>query len=141
MIYVTWRMAVPLLGFIFLLTGKILIFSRNCDYSYWKSRFHWAVRTLIPCRILGFTSKRENTAEVGGQPIFDLEDPMQLATFLKGETRTLAVPGRTRLVQYDASPRSGVCLSRMGTSEAYSEAVALGAYAFALKQLSVKLSY
>jgi glucokinase len=65
------------------------------------------------------------------QPTFNLEDPAQLETFLKGETRTIKVPGSERLLQYDPLQRLGVGMSRLGTSEA----VALGAYAFALQQL------
>lgn len=62
---------------------------------------------------------------------FNLEDSAQLDTFLKGETRTITVPGTTRTLQYDPLQRLGVGMSRLGTSEA----VALGAYAYAVKQL------
>jgi glucokinase len=65
------------------------------------------------------------------QPTFNLEDPAQLEIFLKGETRTIKVPGSERLLQYDPLQRLGVGMSRLGTSEA----VALGAYAYALQQL------
>lgn len=62
---------------------------------------------------------------------FNLEDPAQLDTFLKGETKTVKVPGSEKAVAYDPLQRVGVGMSRLGTSEA----VALGAYAFALKAL------
>ncbi|MEO5715450.1 MAG: ROK family protein [Luteolibacter sp.] len=62
---------------------------------------------------------------------FNLEDPAQLETFLKGETRIIQVPGSTRTLAYDPLPRIGVGMSRLGTSEA----VAIGAYAFALNRL------
>ena len=62
---------------------------------------------------------------------FNLEDPAQLETFLKGETRTIIVPGSKKTVQYDPLQRIGVGMSRLGTSEA----VAIGAYAFALRKL------
>jgi glucokinase len=65
------------------------------------------------------------------QTAFNLEDSAQLATFLTGDTREITVPGSTRKIQYDPMPRIGVGMSRLGTSEA----VAIGAYAFALKQL------
>jgi glucokinase len=65
------------------------------------------------------------------QPTFNLEDPAQLETFLNGQTRTLQVPGSGRTLQYDPLQRLGVGMSRLGTSEA----VALGAYSFALQQL------
>jgi len=63
--------------------------------------------------------------------VFNLEDPVQLETFLKGETRTIKVPGSGRSLAYDPLQRVGVGISRLGTSEA----VALGAYAFALQKL------
>lgn len=62
---------------------------------------------------------------------FNLEDPAQLEIFLKGETRTIPVPGSERSVAYDPLQRVGVGMSRLGTSEA----VALGAYAFAVGRL------
>lgn len=63
---------------------------------------------------------------------FNLEDKADLEKFLQGERREIAVPGSARRVQYDPLQRVAVGLSRLGTSEA----VALGAYAFALKKLS-----
>jgi glucokinase len=65
------------------------------------------------------------------QQAFNLEDPAQLGTFLKGGAREIAVPGSTRVIQYDPMQRIGVGMSRLGTSEA----IALGAYAFALHKL------
>jgi hypothetical protein len=62
---------------------------------------------------------------------FNLEDPAQLEIFLKGEPRTINVPGSGRSLAYDPLQRVGVGMSRLGTSEA----VALGAYAFALQRL------
>jgi len=62
---------------------------------------------------------------------FNLEDPDERAAFVKGEAREVAVPGSTRRVAYDPLKRVGVGLSRLGTSQA----VALGAYAFALAEL------
>ena len=62
---------------------------------------------------------------------FNLEDPRQLEEFLKGETKQLAVPGSSRTVQFDGLQRTGVGISRLGTSEA----TAIGAYAFALSRL------
>jgi glucokinase len=70
---------------------------------------------------------------------FNLEDRGDLEAFLNGAVRTIEVrdhisiePRKTRLITYDSLPRIGVGISRLGTSEA----VALGAYAFALKKLS-----
>jgi glucokinase len=65
---------------------------------------------------------------------FNLEDPGELAIFLKGEAKDLTVPGSGRQVRFDAMARVGVGISRLGTSEA----VAIGAYAYALSQLDRK---
>jgi glucokinase len=68
---------------------------------------------------------------------FNLEDPKQLSAFLKGSVRKIEVPkvsmlpGKIRTLKYDPLRRVGVGLSRLGTSEA----VAVGAYAFALQRL------
>ncbi len=65
---------------------------------------------------------------------FNLEDPVQLETFLLGKSREITVPGCFRKIKYDPLPRIGVGVSRLGTSEA----VAVGAYAFALNKLNDK---
>jgi glucokinase len=62
---------------------------------------------------------------------FNLEDPVQRGQFLRGETKELAVPGSSRRVRFDGLQRTGVGISRLGTSEA----TAIGAYAFALSRL------
>jgi len=67
---------------------------------------------------------------------FNLEDPAQLNTFIEGDAREIVVPGSDRRVRYDALPRIGVGISRLGTSEA----IRIGAYAFALKELDRILS-
>lgn len=65
---------------------------------------------------------------------FDLEDPAQLDAFLSGETKELPVPGSSRTVRFDGLQRTGVGVSRLGTSQA----AAIGAYAFALARLDEK---
>jgi len=65
---------------------------------------------------------------------FNLEDPAELDTFLKGEARDVTVPGSGRQVRFDAMPRTGVGISRLGTSEA----TAIGAYNYALSRLDRK---
>jgi glucokinase len=64
---------------------------------------------------------------------FNLEDAAQLREFLQPTIHDIAVPGSSRIARYNASPRIGVGLSRLGTSEA----VAIGAYAFALRKLDL----
>jgi glucokinase len=62
---------------------------------------------------------------------FNLEDDADREAFLRGEAREIPVPGAGRTVRYDPMQRTGIGVSRLGTSEA----VAVGAYAFALAQL------
>jgi glucokinase len=63
---------------------------------------------------------------------FNLEDARERKMFLKGATREITVPGTRRKVKFDPTQRIGVGMSRLGTSEA----VAIGAYAFALQKLN-----
>jgi len=67
---------------------------------------------------------------------FNLQDPAQLEKFLQGETREIKVPLSERTLKYDPAQRIGVGISRLGTSEA----IAIGAYAFALSKLDTKQS-
>jgi glucokinase len=62
---------------------------------------------------------------------FNLEDRAQLERFLNGETKEVRVPYSNRIVRFDGLQRTGVGISRLGTSEA----TAIGAYAFALRRL------
>ena len=78
-----------------------------------------------------YTSPDGNKFRRLASTAFNLEDSSQLETFLKGGTRTIKVPGSGRSLAYDPLQRVGVGMSRLGTSEA----VAIGAYAFALQKL------
>lgn len=78
-----------------------------------------------------YTGPNGNTYRRVASPVFNLEDPSDLETFLKGERRTIQVPGSTKTLEYDPLQRLGVGISRLGTSEA----VALGAYSFAVRKL------
>ncbi len=62
---------------------------------------------------------------------FNIDDPAEREIFLKGQARTLTVPRSGRSIQYDPLQRVAVGLARLDTSQA----VALGAYAFALSKL------
>jgi glucokinase len=63
--------------------------------------------------------------------VYNLEDPADREAFLKGDQREITVYGSSRKIRYDPLQRTAVGLSRLGTSEA----VAIGAYAFALRRL------
>jgi glucokinase len=64
---------------------------------------------------------------------YNIEDPAQREHFLKGETREIRVPGSARTIDYDPLARTAIGISRLGTSEA----VEIGAYAFALRSLDL----
>jgi glucokinase len=62
---------------------------------------------------------------------YNIEDAAQCQQFVTGEKREIRVPGSSRTLVYDPLARTAIGLSRLGTSEA----VAIGAYAFALRKL------
>ena len=62
---------------------------------------------------------------------YNLENDEEFASFAKGEQTRIKVPFSEREISYDPMKRIGVGLSRLGTSKA----VALGAYAFAVKKI------
>ncbi len=62
---------------------------------------------------------------------FNLENNHELMQFIRGDTREIMVPFSGRKIKYDPLKRVGVGITRLGTANA----VAIGAYAFALNQL------
>lgn len=66
-----------------------------------------------------------------GIKAFNFEEPVEREEFLRGSKRELRVPGSDRVIQYDPLQRTAIGVSCLGTSEA----VAVGAYAFALRAL------
>ena len=78
-----------------------------------------------------FTGPNGNSFRRLASVAFNLEDAGQRKKFLKGETREIVVPGTKKKIKYDPLQRLGVGMSRLGTSEA----VGIGAYAFALRKL------
>ncbi|MDB6019534.1 MAG: glucokinase [Pedosphaera sp.] len=65
---------------------------------------------------------------------FNLEDSTALEMFVRGNSREIIVPKTGEKVLFDLMPRIAIGISRLGTSEA----IALGAYAFALQKLNQK---
>ena len=63
--------------------------------------------------------------------VFNLENDKELENFLQGQRKEITVPRINTKVIYDALPRLGVGVSKIGTSKA----VALGAYAYALNEI------
>lgn len=64
------------------------------------------------------------------QKVYNLEDQTQMAEFVKGSEKKIKVYGSDREVIFDPIKRVGVGISRLGTSEA----VAMGAYCYALSK-------
>ena len=64
--------------------------------------------------------------------VYDLDNPEELRQFIKGEQRQIKIYNSEIEVTYDPQKRIGVALSKIGANKA----VSLGAYAFALHQLS-----
>ncbi len=62
---------------------------------------------------------------------YNLHDADELATFVKGEATLVPIPGTDDTVPYDPSKRIAVGISRLDASEA----ISIGAYAFALHAL------
>ncbi len=92
-----------------------------------------------PLFLPGTVDEMNKTLDVpDGQPvprmesiIFNLKDEQQFKAFMHGKAKKITVPGSTKEIDYDPMKRLGIGLSRLGTSEAMS----LGAYAFAVRAL------
>jgi glucokinase len=63
--------------------------------------------------------------------IYNLEDDSDLNKFIKNESKEIKVHGTEKTVSYNPSKKIGVGVSQLGTSNA----IAIGAYAFALHKL------
>lgn len=66
--------------------------------------------------------------------VYDLDNEEEFKEFAKGESRKIKVYGSDRLVDYDPSKRIGVSISKIGASQA----ISVGAYAFALSMLDAE---
>ena len=63
--------------------------------------------------------------------VYNLENPADIDKFVRVSSKEIQVYGSQRKVKYDPEIRIGVGISKIGTSEA----IAIGAYAFALSSL------
>ncbi|WP_418422912.1 ROK family protein [Alistipes sp.] len=66
--------------------------------------------------------------------VYDLDDEAEFQEFAKGSMQPLKVYGTDRYVAYDPQKRIGVAISKLGASQA----ISVGAYAFALSQLDAQ---
>lgn len=63
---------------------------------------------------------------------FNLDNPDEFDAFARGQSVEITIPGTNRSVAYDPFKRTGILLSKLGTSQA----VSLGAYIYALNHLT-----
>ncbi len=63
--------------------------------------------------------------------VYNLDQPEELEEFLHPDIQKIKVPRSEELIDYDPQKRTGILMSKLGTSKA----IALGAYAFALHEL------
>lgn len=94
-------------------------------YKYMKTSLFEAVRGKMQ-RLDG-----EQISKIAGK-VYDLDDPEELRQFIKGEQRSIKIYNSEIEVTYDPQKRIGIALTKVGASKASS----LGAYTFALNQLS-----
>lgn len=111
------------------LTDSLIVIGGGLSKAY--RHFAPAMLNQLNGTIRSVKGDEVNRLEV---KVFDLESAEQRALFTKGELRKVKVPFSDRYVDYDPLKRIGVGLSRLGTSQA----VAVGAYAFAVDKLKNK---
>ena len=63
--------------------------------------------------------------------VYDWNSQTERASFLKGQTRVITIPGSSDTLAYDAETRTVVAQSALGTSNA----IAMGACVFALNAI------
>ncbi len=63
--------------------------------------------------------------------VFNLEDKNDLDKFVKGDSKMIIIPHTDEKILYDPLIRTGIGISRLGTSKA----VSIGAYAYAIRKL------
>jgi len=95
---------------------------------------HWFMPSLM-------AELRDNLATLGGDTVsrlqmkvFNLDNDDEFAAFAKGNSKTIAIRGTNRTVEYDDMKRIGIMFSRQGASKA----ISAGAYAFALSKIDEK---
>jgi glucokinase len=66
------------------------------------------------------------------QKVYNIDQEKDWKAFSESKTKKVKVPWSERIVNYNDNPRVAICTSRIGTSKATS----LGAYAFALNEIS-----
>lgn len=68
------------------------------------------------------------------QQVFNLDNVADREAFFKDYSKSIPIPGTDKEISYDPLPRLAVATSEIGASEA----ISLGAYAFALQQIGLR---
>jgi len=99
-----------------------------------------ASKYIIPAMVkqMNSTIKMMDGGSLNRIPIkvYNLEDNQQLEEFLNGAAVKINVPDSTKIVDYDMVKRTGIVLSKVGTSKA----IMMGAYAFALNEMDKEVA-
>ena len=111
------------------ITDSIFVIGGGLSYGH---------KLFMPALIAEMNSQIHNTDGVPFpklvQKVYNLEDSQQLQQFVTGGVKEVKVYGSDKTIISNYDKRIGVCISKLGTSNA----VAIGAYAFALNKLDNK---
>ncbi|MBW6498499.1 MAG: ROK family protein [Bacteroidales bacterium] len=93
----------------------------------------WPLFLPETIRELNGTIEKLDGRKIGRLEIsaFNLEDQNETQQFIAGKVSRIKVPFSEKTILYDAMKRTGIGISKLGTSKA----VAVGAYAFALNEV------
>lgn len=90
-----------------------------------------AAELFMPSVLKEMRSKYNSGTDRLVTKVYDLTNETEQTDFVKNNQLEIKVPFTDQFVKYDASPKIGVGISKIGTSEA----ISLGAYAYAVSQL------
>ena len=68
------------------------------------------------------------------QKVYNIDNEAEFQEFIKDRSRKITIPGTDKSLKYDPEPRLAICSSKLGASKA----IGIGAYAYALKEISCK---
>ncbi len=66
------------------------------------------------------------------QKVYNIDNKKEFQEFIKDRSTKITIPGTDKSLQYDPEPRLAICSSKLGASKA----IGIGAYAYALKEIS-----
>ena len=66
------------------------------------------------------------------QKVYNIDNQEEFQEFIKDRSKKITIPGTDKSLKYDPEPRLAICSSKLGASKA----IGIGAYAYALKEVS-----